>query len=216
MVSLRDLNTLPPGLLLITDRGQAVRPLVEICSAALQAGFVGVMVREKDLPGGPLYDLSLPIAELCGERGKVCLINDRLDVALALPGVGAQVGKQGMPVVDARRILGPDRLLGYSAHQPDEAGRALAGGANYVTLSPVFPSRSKPGLEPRGTVWLAQGVASLAPGRVVGLGGIEASNLGEACTTGAHGAAVMGEMMRSQDPARTAAGLIAAWESLPE
>jgi thiamine-phosphate pyrophosphorylase len=205
------MNTLPPGLLLITDRGQAVRPLVEICEAALQAGFVGVMVREKDLPGGPLYDLSLPIADLCQDLEKLCLINDRLDVALALPGVGAHVGKQGMPVADARRLLGAGRALGYSAHEAAEAARALTDGANHVTLSPVFPSRSKPGLEPRGATWLAQGVASLAPGQVVGLGGIEVSNLGEVRTTGVHGAAVMGEMMRSEAPAKMAAEFVAAW-----
>lgn len=205
------MSTLPSGLLLITDRSQAVRPLVEICEAALHAGFVGVMVREKDLPGGALYDLARPIADLCRGIGKICLINDRLDVALALPGVGGHVGKHGMPVVDARRILGPDRLLGYSAHETDEAGLALEEGADHVTLSPVFPSLSKPGLDPRGTVWLAEGVSGLPLNRVVGLGGVNASNLGEIRKAGARGAAVMGEMMRSEDPKLVAADLIAAW-----
>jgi thiamine-phosphate pyrophosphorylase len=207
----RERNLIPPGLILITDRSQAVRPLLEICEAALDAGFVGVMVREKDLSGGPLHDLALPIAELCADRGRLCLINDRLDVALALSGAGAHVGKQGMPVMDARRLLGPDRLLGYSAHEPGEAGLALEAGADYVTLSPIFPSRSKSELTPRGPRWLAEGVSGLPPNRIVALGGIVASNTGEIRRAGARGAAVMGEVMRSENPRRTAVELIDAW-----
>jgi len=203
--------TMPSGLLLITNRTQAVQPLAEICGAALEAGFMGVMVREKDLPGGPLYDLALPIADLCRNRKKLCLINDRLDVAMALPGVGAHVGKPGAPVVDARRLLGPDRPLGYSAHEPGEAGSALDAGADYVTLSPVFPSRSKPELDPRGPAWLAEGVSGLPPHRVIALGGIDGANIGEIRKAGTLGAAVMGEMMRSENPRRAAAELIEAW-----
>ena len=207
----RDMSVIAPGLILITDRGQALHPLLEICGAALDAGFTGIMVREKDLSGGPLYQLASPIAELCAARGKPCLINDRLDVALAIPGAGAHVGKGGMPVPEARKLLGPDSLLGYSAHEPEEASLAIEAGASYVTLSPIFPSLSKPELSPRGPRWLAEGASGLPPDRVVGLGGITASNIGEIRKTGVRGVAVMGEVMRSDNPALTAAELIEAW-----
>ena len=113
--------------------------------------------------------------------------------------------------MDVRRLLGPGRLLGYSAHEPEEAGSALEEGADYVTLSPIFHSHSKPGLDPRGARWLAGGVSGLPPNRVVALGGINASNIGEIRKTGAQGVAIMGEMMRSEDPRRSAAELIEAW-----
>lgn len=203
--------TVPSGLLLITDRTQAILPLTEICDAALDAGFVGIMVREKDLPGGPLHAIASPIAELCRNRGRICLINDRLDVALALPGSGAHVGKEGVPVQDARRLLGPDRPLGYSAHEPGEAGKAIAAGADYVTLSPVFHSHSKPALKPRSPAWLSRAIDGLPPGRVFALGGVGVENVGEIRNAGAVGAAIMGEMMRARDPGRVALALVEAW-----
>ena len=100
----------PPGLLLITDRAQARLPLVEIVEAALAAGFAAVMLREKDLGGRELFELAATLHEICARYGRPLLINDRLDVALALPGAGAHLGKAGVPVADARRLLGTDRL----------------------------------------------------------------------------------------------------------
>ena len=77
----------PPGLLLITDRAQARLPLVEIADAALAAGFAAVMLREKDLGGRELFELAATLHEICARYGRPLLVNDRLDVALALPGL---------------------------------------------------------------------------------------------------------------------------------
>jgi thiamine-phosphate pyrophosphorylase len=206
----------PPGLLLITDRGQARRPLVGIAAAALDAGFAAVMLREKDLDGRPLLELAAPLAALCAARGRPFLVNDRLDVALALEGAGAHLGREGLPVAAARRHLGPERLLGYSAHEVDEAGAALAAGADYAILSPVFSSTSKPGLRERGPGWLADAAGALPAGRVVGLGGIETPERVRAVRrAGAAGAAVMGAMMRSGDPRSLAGAMAAAWRDAP-
>jgi thiamine-phosphate pyrophosphorylase len=199
-------------LILITDRSQAVRPLEEICSAALDAGFAAVMVREKDLDARPLLDLTEPISRLCQDRGRPLLVNERVDLALALPGAGAHVGKAGLPVAVVRELLGPDRVLGYSAHGIDEAGDALDAGADYVTLSPVFASRSKPELTPRGIDLLEQAIGVLPATRIVALGGLKRDNLASIRATGVAGAAVMGEMMRAEDPSRTAAELERAWQ----
>ncbi len=203
----------PPGLLLVTDRSAARAPLAGVCAAALDAGFAAVMLREKDLEARELHELALPLAALCRERGKPFLVNDRLDVALALPGAGGHVGKGGIPVADARRALGPGRLLGYSAHAVSEASEAVDAGADYVFLSPVFPSRSKPGLAPRGPGFLEEAAGVLGPGRLVALGGITAETVGRARVAGAAGAAVMGAVMRSDDHEGAARALVAAWDA---
>lgn len=201
----------PPGLLAVTDRSQARVPLLRIVEAALDAGFAGVMLREKDLQGRALLELALPLAEACVRRDRVFLVNDRLDVALALPEAGGHVGARGIPVEQARMLLG-ERLLGYSAHEVDEAQEALARGADYVTLSPIYASASKPELAPRGVEFLARGASLLPPGTVVALAGLDAARLPEVRRAGAAGAAVMGALMRSTDPATTARALVEAWE----
>jgi thiamine-phosphate pyrophosphorylase len=202
----------PPGLLLITDRGQSRRPLAEVAAAVLDAGFAALMLREKDLDARPLLELAVPLAALCAERGRPFLVNDRLDVALALDGAGAHVGRGGVPVAAARRLLGDRRPLGYSAHAVDEAREALSAGADYVVLGPVFPSTSKPGYRERGATWLAEAAAALPAGHVVGLGGIETpERVRGVREAGAAGAAVMGAVMRSEDPRALAGAMAAAW-----
>jgi thiamine-phosphate pyrophosphorylase len=207
-------TALAPGLLLITDRGQAVHPLSRIVDAALGAGFAGVLVREKDLDAAPLLEVAAPLAAACRQQGGAFLVSDRIDVALALEGAGAQVGAAGLPVPEARELLGPDRLLGYSAHDAEEAARALAEGADYVTLSPVFASRSKPGYSPRGIRFLEAALHRLPPDRVRALGGIEdPERVRHVRDAGAGGAAIMGALMRAADPETTARSLSEAWRA---
>ena len=205
----------PPGLLLITDRAAARHPLPDTAAAALDAGFAAVMLREKDLPGGALLELAAPLAGVCAERGRPLLVNDRVDVALALPGAGAHVGVDSLPVAEARALLGADRLLGYSAHDVEEARAALAAGADYVTLGPPFPSISKPGLAPRGVEILREAVRRVPAERLIALGGITAPRLALVRATGVGGAAVMGAVMRADDPAAAAAALVRAWMDEP-
>ncbi len=203
----------PPGLLLITDRAQARLPLVEIAEAALGAGFAAVMLREKDLGGRELFELAKTLCGICERYGRPLIVNDRLDVALALPGAGAHLGRAGVPIADARRLLGADRPLGYSAHEADEARAAIEAGADYVTLSPIFSSASKPDTMPRGVAWLRAAAAELPRGRVIALGGITADTLAEVRGAGAAGAAIMGEMMRAEYPGRAAAEMVQAFGS---
>lgn len=206
---------LAPGLILITDRTQSRRPLVEVCGAALRAGFAAVMLREKDLEARELLGLAEPLAQICNSLRKVLLINGRIDVVLAVPGAGAHVGRDGIPVPDARRILGPNRLLGYSAHEVPEAREALDAGADYVTLSPVFPSISKPGVRPRGLSFLRSAVLELAPRPVIALGGMDPDRLPQVKACGAHGAAVLGAVMQAEDLKRVATDLVAVWAGTP-
>lgn len=201
----------PSGLLLITDRRQGARPPAEVCGAALAGGFSAIMVREKDLPAADLYAIVRAVLAAARGLGAPVLVNDRIDVALALPGVGAHVGAAGLQVARARALLGHDRILGYSAHAPEEAEKALEEGADYVTVSPLFVSPSKPGLAPRGLALLTATLAVAPPARVFGLGGIDRDTVAGVAGTGAGGAAVMGAVMRAEDPRAAAAELVARW-----
>ncbi|HET9234508.1 MAG TPA: thiamine phosphate synthase [Candidatus Eisenbacteria bacterium] len=207
------MRDLPGGVYAITDRRQARLPLATIVHAALSAGFAGVMLREKDLSGGPLFELASVLARICEDLERPLIVNDRLDVALALPRAGAHVGRNGVSVRDARRLLGKDRLLGYSAHEVSEAERAFRHGADYVTLSPIFPSESKLGLTPRGLQLLEDAARVLTYGHVIGLGGIDASNVASVRQAGAFGAAVMGAIMRVRDATVASRRIANAWAS---
>jgi thiamine-phosphate pyrophosphorylase len=211
----------PPGLLLITDRAQARRPLVEIADAALAAGFAAVMLREKELSGREAYELAAALMATCARHGRPLIVNDRVDVALALAAahpespVGAHVGRTGIPVADARSLLGPDRVLGYSAHEAEEARGALHAGAAYVTLSPIYASASKPAYAARGVAWLREALRIVPPARAIALGGVTADVLPELRGLGIGGAAVMGEIMRAEYPARVAAEMAREWGPSP-
>jgi len=209
-------SALSGGVYAITDRTQARRSLTDIAQAVLEAGFAGIMLREKDLPGRPLFDLAEKLSGICRAFGRPLIVNDRLDVAMALLGAGAHVGARGMKVADARRLLGPDRLLGYSAHEMAEAVQALRDGADYVTLSPIFSSASKPDLLPRGLRLLEEARAALPSASLIALGGIDASNIGSIRRTGAAGAAIMGALMQAEHPKAAAREIVAAWDSEAE
>jgi len=191
----------------VTDRTLSPRPLAETAALALEAGFAGVMLREKDLGGAELLDLAQKIAAV-----GALVINDRVDVALALPGAGAHIGARGIPVPQARRLLGPGRLLGYSAHEIDEAADALTQGADYVTLSPIRDPVSKSG-RGRGMDFLIQACASLPPGRVISLGGMRPEDMTAVRAAGAAGAAVLGGVMSAPDPRAAAVAYAKAWRT---
>ncbi len=198
------------GVLVISDRRPWGPEFARIAAGVVEAGPAAFQLREKDLGGRDLIDLARPLARLCEERGVAFLVNDRLDVALALPGAGVHVGVRGLPVPAARRLLGRDRPLGYSAHEVEEAARALEEGADFVTLSPVFDSTSKPGRTGRGIPFLAAAVERL-PGPVLALGGITVDRIPGVRETGAAGVAVLGSVFHTPQPDLAAADLVSAW-----
>lgn len=198
--------------MLITNRHLAWMPLPAVVATALREGFAAVMLREKDLEGGALFALATHLAAACDETDAPLLVNDRLDVALAVEGAGGHVGRASLSVPDARQLLGP-RWLGYSAHSAGEAAAALAAGADYVTLGPFFPSVTKPGRKLLPLDLLSQ-TAARHPGRVIVLGGVETpERVAEVRARGAAGAAVMGAVMRASDPTALSRSLAEAWRA---
>ena len=198
-----------PSLLLITDRNNTALPLSDVLAQALQAGCRWVMIREKDLATAELCPVVEATVIVAKDFGATVSVNNDFTAA-SICKVKAVHLPQGQPVATIRRVMGPETLIGVSAHSVAEAQLAAAEGANYVTASPVFATDSKPGygpaLEPEG---LAQIVASVRI-PVLALGGVTAENAASCIAAGAAGVAVMGSVMRAQNPGAIVGDLIAA------
>lgn len=208
------MNLPDPPFLVISDRSQARWPLPEVAAAAFRGGCRWFSLREKDLPPADRLSLLRDLVTLGEGHGATVMVHDDIASALAA-GAGGVHLPGGGDAAAARRQL-PARLIGVSAHSPEEAATQLKAGADYATLSPIFLSASKPGYGPAvGLAALAE-AARDAPGPVVALGGIEAHNIADCLASGARGIAVMGEIMRAGDPEATVRALLAAagWSRL--
>jgi thiamine-phosphate pyrophosphorylase len=199
------------NLYLITDRMQtAGRTLPAVVAEALRGGLRAVQLREKDLAAGQLFDLAAELRLLTREYGAKLLINDRIDVALAVAADGVHLGKAGLPLAEARRILGSERLIGYSAHSADEALQAQLEGADFITLGPVYqtPSKERYG-EPPGLSVLAA-AARLLTIPVFALGGVKQASVAEVLSAGARGVALISAIMAAPNPADETESLLRA------
>jgi thiamine-phosphate pyrophosphorylase len=201
-------NLPDPPFLVISDRSQARRPLIEIAEAVFRAGCRWFSLREKDLPAAQRRDLLRELVTLGHRFGASVAAHDDIEAALAVGADGVHLPGGGDPA-EARRRL-PTGLIGVSAHVPQEAAAQLEAGADYVTLSPIFLTASKPGYGPAVGIDALAAASRLSSGAVIALGGIDADNITACLAAGARGIAVMGEIMRAADPEATVHRLIAA------
>lgn len=187
-----------PPLLVITDRRQAHAPLEAVTAAVFAAGGRWLLLREKDL--APLERIALLQRLSVLGRAYGAMVTVSADLAAAqVAGVGVHLPAGADPVA-ARRQLGSATLIGCSAHNLIEALRAEDGGADYVTLSPLFESASKPGYGPALGLEGLRRVAQEIAVPVIALGGIGPGDARRCLRAGAAGVAVMGGIMRAKDP----------------
>ena len=208
--------TLPdPPILVITDRRMAARPLADVVEAALRGGCRWVSLREPDLDREALIALGKQIAEICAGHAARLSVGADVAAAAAIGAGGVHLpqrlaGKDA--VTEARAALGKDALVGVSCHSQEEAESARRHGADYVTLSPIFLTGSKPGYGPAlGTDTLAA-IAAALDMPVLALGGIGPDNAASVRGIGAAGIAVMGSIMRAEDAAAAFRRLRESWE----
>lgn len=199
-----------PPLLVITDRRLARRPLLPLIEEILAAGARWIMVREKDLPEGELTALVRTILEPARRVGAFVSVNTHASIAAACEADGVHL-PQGFPVAEARRIIGPGRWVGVSTHNLEEALRAAEEGADYITLSPIFPSISKPGYGPPLGLETLREVVQAVPIPVIALGGITPENARACREAGAAGIAVLGSVMATEDPGGVVRAYLSAW-----
>jgi thiamine-phosphate pyrophosphorylase len=196
-------------LYVITDRQQSGgRPLLTVVEAALRAGARAFQLREKDLPPRELYPLAQEMRQLTRLYGARLLINDRIDVAMAVKADGVQLTTTSLPASAARQLLGRDRLIGVSTHNVAEAQAAAEGGADFLVFGPVFFTPSKaPYGEPVGLDAL-RAVRATVKLPILAIGGIKKANLDQGLAAGADGIAVISAVISADDPAAATQDLL--------
>jgi len=195
-------------LYLVTDRHATNgRPLGDVVEAALRGGVDAVQLREKDLTTRELLALARELRAITLRHGARLLINDRVDVALAVHADGVHLPADSFRIEDARGMLGADATIGVSTHAIDELVRAAAAGADFAVFGPVFDTPAKrPFGAPHGLDALRRAVAAVTI-PVVAIGGIDAANAAAVLATGCRGVAVIRAVLSSADPTATSAAL---------
>ncbi len=176
------------------------RPLEEVCLGALEGGATALQLRDKQASTRSLLDQARLLLDLCRRKGALFLVNDRVDVALAAGAHGVHLGQEDMPLAEARKILGEEKVIGISVRTPGEARAALEGGADYVAANLVFPTSTKTDLE--GPLGL-EGIRALRAAAdlpLVAIGGIHEGNAASVVEAGADGVAVVSAVMAAPDP----------------
>jgi len=186
---------------LITDRQQVPtgRSLLQQVEAALLGGVRAVQLREKDLSAAELLPLARELRDLTRAHHARLLINDRIDVALAVDADGVHLGGHSLPPATARRLLGPERLIGVSTHHVDEITAAAQAGADFVTFGPVFATASKAAYGPALGLDGLSAACRNAPLPVFALGGITAERLPQLHAANCHHAAAIGAILAAPD-----------------
>ncbi|MFQ5989716.1 MAG: thiamine phosphate synthase [Candidatus Methylomirabilales bacterium] len=197
------------GLYVITDRTQtAGRPLEEVIRAALAGGARVFQLREKDLAVRELTALAERLLGLIRPAGGFLLINDRIDVALAVGADGAHLSQRSLPPGVARHLLGPEKLLGVSCHSLAEAAEAQEGGADFILLGPIFFTPSKaPFGAPLGVEILRE-VRPHIHLPILAIGGINRTTRQQVLTAGADGIAVISAVMAAPDVTEAVSALL--------
>lgn len=194
-------NTIDWSVYIITDRRTAgERDRLDIVRAAIRGGATVVQLRDKDATTRQMLEFGQALHDITRAAGLPLIVNDRIDVALALDAEGVHVGQDDLPTPVARRIIGPHRILGVSAGTVEQAQQAEREGADYLGVGDVFGTPSKPDAGPPiGVARLAEIVRSVSI-PCVAIGGITLQNAAAVVEAGAAGVAVISAVIGAPDP----------------
>lgn len=187
------------SIYLVTDDGCLQgRALLDCVREALEGGVTLLQYRAKTASSAEMYAEALQLKALCDSFSVPLIINDRLDIAMAVGAAGVHLGQDDLPCAAARKLLGEDYIIGVSAHNPAEAKAALQSGADYLGCGAVFGTATKADVKKLGT----EGLAAICKAKglpVVGIGGVTADNYREVRAAGADGAAIVSGILAQPD-----------------
>ncbi|MBX3307361.1 MAG: thiamine phosphate synthase [Nitrospira sp.] len=187
-------------LLLVTDRHQTQgRLLVPLLECAIEAGVQAIQLRERDLQTPELLSLAQAIHDVSTPRSVPLLINDRVDLMMALNLDGVHLRSNSLPTHAAREVIGLRRLLGVSTHSAEDVQRANQNGADYVVFGPIFDTPSKRSFGPPLGLALLTEVCRRSSIPVFAIGGITCERVRDVRRAGAHGVAVIGALLTRDD-----------------
>jgi len=188
------------ALHVITDVREG-RDSLDVVAAAVGAGAPVVQVRAKGCTDRALYDFARRVVQICATTGATCIVNDRVDIALAVRAAGTHVGADDLPVAAVRRVAGPGHLIGGTARDPQRAAGLVAAGADYIGVGPAYATSTKSGLpDPLGPAGIAA-VASVIAVPVIAIGGVTVERIPLLRAAGAYGVAVVAAVSSAPDPA---------------
>jgi thiamine-phosphate pyrophosphorylase len=183
---------------------------VDLARLAVAGGADTIQFRQKAGSTREMIEIARAMQRVCAEAGAAFIVNDRIDVALAAEADGVHLGQDDFPIPLARKLLGPNKIVGGSAVTLAEAEKCLAEGADYVGFGPVFPTASKDDAGPATGLARLREVVLKVPLPIVGIGGIDPANAGRVLAAGAQGLAVISSICCQEDPARATRDLLAA------
>jgi thiamine-phosphate pyrophosphorylase len=194
---------------LLTD-ARIGRDALGIAMRALAAGAPVVQLRVKGCTDRELYDLGLRLVAACRDHGATCIVNDRVDIALAIGADGTHLGADDLPVAAVRRIAGAGHLIGGTSREPGHAARLVACGADYLGVGPAYTTSTKDGLPaPLGPTGVGA-VARAVNVPVIAIGGITADRVAPLMAEGAYGVAVVAAVSDAADPIAATTELLKA------
>ncbi|MEE4252971.1 MAG: thiamine phosphate synthase [Desulfuromusa sp.] len=196
------------SLHLVTDRGLTMgRSLIEIIRAAVAGGISLVQLREKDCSTREFVELGKAVTAVLKGHNVPLIINDRIDVALAVGAQGVHIGQNDMPYPQARAILGAQAIIGLSVETPEQALEANQFDVDYLGLSPVFATATKTDLPPHLGLHGVEDIRALSRHQLIAIGGINSANAKNVINAGAHGLAVVSALCSASDPKKAAVEL---------
>ncbi len=198
-----------PPLLIITDPPIPPRTIENVVAEGLEAGCRWFMYRDKNKSAKAFAATAAVLSNLCNQYEAILCINGNIKIAAGCLGCGVHV-QSSEEVYKVRRRIKPSSLIGVSCHSIADGLKAEKAGANYVTLSPIFETESKPGYGPLlGSVFLKEAAQQIGI-PIIALAGITSSNAAECIRNGASGVAVMGGVMHATEPGLQVTALIEA------
>ncbi|HDS01776.1 MAG TPA: thiamine phosphate synthase [candidate division Zixibacteria bacterium] len=193
------------SLYLVTDRRLSKgRTNIEIIEAAIRGGVTAVQLREKHATTREFLHEALKVRDYCREKNVLFIVNDRLDIAQSVDADGVHLGQDDLPIEYARRFLGPDKIIGASAFNESEAVEAEKAGADYLGISPIFTTPTKPELETGIGIGGLRKIRKSVEIPMVGIGGLGSTNAYDVITAGADGIALVSAIVSAADPERAA------------
>ena len=199
-----------PSLYVILDRAAARgRDLEDILDATIAGGCRLIQLREKEWPSGRLLPLAERLRERCRRGSVTFIVNDRVDLAIAVGADGVHLGQDDLPTRAARPLLRPGMVLGRSTHSVAQAREAQSEGADYIAVGSMFPTQTKPNFELVGPE-LIRAVRPATKSPLIGIGGITRENVAEVIRAGADGVAVISAVCGAPDPAAATREFLAA------
>ena len=201
------MNSLDLSLYLVTDNSDDVERFLNTIEEAIKGGTTVVQIREKTADTLDFYNLALKVKEITTKYNVPLIINDRVDVALAIDADGVHVGQSDMPCDVTRKLIGEDKILGVSAATIEEARKAEKDGADYIGTGAVFPTQTKDDA-PKITKDDLKEIVESIDIPVVAIGGITLENAHELNDTGIAGLSVVSAIMSSDNPKKSSEELL--------